>query len=83
MRGSVRRFITLIVIGMGLLVPSHTAWGDSQSFKQLSAEWWQWALSIPTPQNPMLDTTGAHCMVGQRGDVWFLAGTFLGGSATR
>lgn len=24
----------------------------------------------------MLDTTGAHCAVGQSGKVWFLAGTF-------
>jgi hypothetical protein len=50
-----------------------------------SAEWWQWALSIPTSVNPLVDTTGASCMVGQRGSLWFLAGTFfpLNGSVTR
>jgi hypothetical protein len=53
------------------------------NFKELSAEWQQWALSIPTPVNPELDTTGRSCMVGQRGSEWFLAGTFSGGSATR
>ena len=49
----------------------------------LTGEWWQWALSIPTSVNPQLDTTGANCMVGQRGTIWFLAGVFGGGSATR
>jgi hypothetical protein len=50
----------------------------------LSAEWWQWALSIPTPVNPVADTTGDNCMVGQRGPIWFLAGFFgTGSTATR
>jgi hypothetical protein len=48
-----------------------------------SARWWQWALGQPVPTNPLLDTTGASCAVGQAGPVWFLAGTFGGGSATR
>jgi hypothetical protein len=57
---------------------------------ELSAEWWQWVYSIPQPYtisvdgtsytnqppfNPLLDLTGASCMAGQRGSVWFLAGT--------
>lgn len=59
--------------------------GVSQAdpLKALSAQWWQWALSIPTPANPLTDVTGANCMVGQRGDVWFLAGTFTGGTVSR
>lgn len=71
------------IVGLGLILPPKLALADSQSFKELSAEWQQWALSIPTPINPMLDTTGGNCMVGQRGSVWFLAGIFGGGSATR
>jgi hypothetical protein len=51
--------------------------------KDLSAQWWQWALSIPTTANPLTDVTGANCMVGQHGDVWFLAGTFTGGTVSR
>lgn len=43
---------------------------------------WQWALSIPTSQNPILDANGSTCMVGQRGSDWLLAGT-SGGSALR
>jgi hypothetical protein len=51
----------------------------------LAAQWWQWAVSIPADVNPLLDTTGDDCMVGQRGADWFLAGTFfpLSGSVTR
>lgn len=32
--------------------------------------------------NPVIDTTGDYGVVGQHGDVWFLAGTF-GGTVTR
>jgi hypothetical protein len=39
------------------------------------AHLWQWALSIPTAENPVVDATGAKCMVGQRGKYWFLART--------
>jgi hypothetical protein len=55
-----------------------------QSAKELSAEWWEWAYSIPPSVNPIIDTTGEDCVVGQRGDVWFLAGsTGTGGAVTR
>lgn len=43
-----------------------------------SVQWWQWAYSIPTPSNPMLDTSGADCDVGQKGPMWFLVGYFFG-----
>jgi hypothetical protein len=71
------------VMSVGLLWPSQVVAGDDQSFEQLSAEWQQWALSIPTSVNPMLDGSGANCTVGQHGSVWFLAGSFFGGRATR
>lgn len=47
-----------------------------QSPEQLTAEWWQWALSVPQELSPVRDRTGAHCAVGQRGDAWFLAGGY-------
>jgi hypothetical protein len=47
---------------------------------ELTARWWQWALSIPSsvhPLSPISDPTGAkYCMVGQQGDEWFLGGVF-------
>lgn len=56
-----------------------------RSFNAWSAEWWQDFLSISSSVNPMLDTNGGKCVVGQRGPVWFLAGTFgtLSGPITR
>ena len=55
-------------------------------YKELAAEWWKWALSIPCTQafcpNPLFDNNGDYCAVGQHGDVWFLAGSF-GGNAER
>ena len=49
-----------------------------KTYSEWSALWWQWALSIPTNANPVKDTTGKNCAQGQKGPVWFLAGTFGG-----
>jgi hypothetical protein len=38
--------------------------------------WWQWALSLPFADNPILDDGDVDCSAGQSGKVWFLAGTF-------
>lgn len=70
------------IVSAGFLMPS-AAFAQTQSYKQLTAEWWQWALSIPAEVSPLTDTTGADCMVGQRGAEWFLAGSFFGGTVTR
>lgn len=72
-----------LFFGLGLALGGGTAFADIGPFSGLSAEWWQVMTSIPTTVNPLLDSTGADCMVGQRGPVWFLAGTFLGGPAMR
>jgi hypothetical protein len=45
---------------------------------QLGKQWWQLILSIPGPQNPFLDETGANCGIGQRGSVWYLYSSSLG-----
>ncbi len=47
-----------------------------RSVALLTADWWQWAMSMPDEVNPVRDRTGAHCGMGQRGEVWFLAGGF-------
>jgi hypothetical protein len=65
--------------GLNLMLPLKTsADGDwkGSSLRDLAGEWQQWVLSIPSGANPLTDDTGANCMVGQRGDIWFLAGTF-------
>lgn len=71
------------VLGRTLPLNMAIADEDAGGLPALTAQWRQWAYSIPTGQNPQLDPTGQYCMVGQRGPVWFLAGVFLGGTANR
>lgn len=63
--------------------PGHSDTVQRGALHGLAAEWWQWVLSIPESVNPLLDETGDDCVVGQRGPIWFLAGTFFGGTAER
>jgi hypothetical protein len=81
-----RIIATVIGVVFGLILPAQLALaGDERwpPFPALTAQWWQWAMSIPTKQNPQLDDSGQYCMVGQWGGVWFLAGVSGGGTATR
>jgi hypothetical protein len=60
-----------------IVVPSHSnAYGNK--FSEWSAEWWQLVLSIPASENPLFDPDGSQCVLGQRGPVWFLVGSFDG-----
>ena len=47
-----------------------------KTYGEWAAEWWKWALSFPDGRNPVQDETGELCDLGQRGPVWFLAGSF-------
>ncbi|HEU5229311.1 MAG TPA: hypothetical protein VFU49_15955, partial [Ktedonobacteraceae bacterium] len=91
-----RYCIVLIAVAMALLETTTAfAWNTEpqvlppsshpfgRTYGEWSNAWWQWAFSIPTPVNPLLDTTGAHCSEGQSGPVWFLAGTITSGPVTR
>jgi hypothetical protein len=88
-----RSIVAMVGIVLGLMLPMRMARADftiipptqtiyGLTYGQWSAKWWQWALSIPSPINPILDPTGTYAGVGQSNPVWFLAGTF-GGSAER
>jgi hypothetical protein len=57
------------------IAPIHSGIATVKTYAELGAEWWQWALQAPAADSPLLDTTGEKCAVGQRGPVWFLAGT--------
>ncbi len=80
---------TAAIVGalIGLILPIQLAFADggvaAGPLSELTGEWWQWALSIPNDQNPQIDASGQYCMVGQRGELWFLAGVFGGGTAKR
>jgi hypothetical protein len=53
-----------------------------KSYAEWTAAWWQWALSPPKGENPIVDNAGKFSERGQSGPVWFLAGNF-GGKVTR
>ena len=62
-------------IAVALLIPTLAlADGNLPPLPTLTGQWWQWAYSLPPSQNPLNDPTGAQCMFGQRGGIWFLAG---------
>jgi len=87
-----RRLITPCRMMFACILTISMALADN-NIERLGAEWQEWALSIPTAVNPQLGgdsgnpsmdyATAGKCFVGQRGGVWFLAGTFLGGTAVR
>ncbi len=49
---------------------------QGKSYGDWGAEWWKWALSVPFSQSPITDVTGEYGSQNQKGQVWFLAGTF-------
>lgn len=59
------------------ILPPYSAWYGS-TYEQWSAQWWQWALSLPADQNPFFDENNgcANGANGQGGPVWFLTGVF-------
>src|SRR5260370_7509311 len=60
----------------GIFPPEAHPFG--QSYADWSARWWEWLISIPAATNPLLDSTGANCAVGQHGPAWFLAASPAG-----
>ncbi len=56
----------------GVLPPNSKPYG--LTYGEWSAKWWQWAFSIQTPDNPLVDSNGSNAANGQQGPVWFLAG---------
>jgi hypothetical protein len=54
----------------GVLPPQSHPYG--LTYGEWSAKWWQFVLSIPAPNNPLLFDD--QCTSGQTGPVWFLTG---------
>jgi hypothetical protein len=78
-KAATRCFTPLLGLLFVLCITTNVALADDRiNLEQLTPQWWQWAFSIPTAQNPIFDQTGGSCMVGQRGSIWFLAGNFGG-----
>jgi hypothetical protein len=53
------------------------------TYGEWGARWWQYVLGIPTDENPINDTTGAQCQLGQWGPAFFLVGPPGNGRTTR
>jgi hypothetical protein len=45
------------------------------SYGEWTVKWWQWAVSSPKNENPIVDNTGKYADINQEGPVWYLAGT--------
>jgi hypothetical protein len=69
--------------GISFILPPPPFAPAGVSYSQLAANWWKWAETQPAGVNPVTDTTGVNCGQGQSGSVWFLAGSFSGGTVTR
>jgi hypothetical protein len=54
-----------------------------QTYGEWSAQWWQYVIGIPADKNPINDSTGARCQLGQWGTVFFLVGTASNDPVTR
>jgi hypothetical protein len=80
-----KAFASWLILATGLCAGANSlfAQAEPEVLSSLTAQWWQYVLSTPTTVNPLVDTTGADCMVGQRGPIWFLMGTFFGGTVAR
>lgn len=49
-----------------------------KTYGQWSAEWWQWVAAIPAAQNPLFSAGQVDLSIGQEGNVWYLAGSWVG-----
>ncbi|ULH17892.1 hypothetical protein MF271_23240 (plasmid) [Deinococcus sp. KNUC1210] len=63
------------------VVPSNAM--PTGTYASWGTQWWIWALTSPEDADPVQDLTGQYCGVNQRGDIWFLAGTYENGTAVR
>jgi len=62
-------------VGSSAVTPL-TANVEGSGYKELTAQWWQWASSMSDEDGAVGDTTGAKCAMEQKGNVWFLAGGY-------
>lgn len=60
--------------GFKVLEPGIRHFG--KSYNELTGEWWSWAIQFPLATNPIVEDGPVDCTRGQKGKIWFLAGTF-------
>ncbi len=81
-----RRGLAVLTVLLALITPIAPAAAQGRQhddprvimrLTSTGADFWQWALTQPAATNPLLDTTGQFCDVGQNGRHWFLAGSLF------
>ena len=91
-RKRLRMNVIAVILGIMVLAPMVATADDvnpgvypvnseiyGKTYGEWSEEWWKWILSIPESSNPLFDDgSGKFCAEGQSGDVWFLAGSWVG-----
>ena len=60
--------------GIKVLEPGIKHFG--KSYNELAGDWWNWAVQFPFATNPINEDGSVDCTRGQKGKIWFLAGTF-------
>ena len=60
----------------GAQVISPTSKKALRSYQKLAGDWWNWAVQFPFATNPINEDGSVDCTRGQKGKIWFLAGTF-------
>src|ERR1700759_2183268 len=73
--------ITVLDVRAQVISPVTPAKINGHTYADWSEKWWQYAYSFPTTGNPLFDTAPAS--TGQKGDVWFIGGSFDGLPKTR
>ena len=68
--------ITALNVSAQVIPPVTQTNIKGHTYAEWSEKWWQWVYSLPTTANPMFDTAPASA--GQKGDVWFIGGSFDG-----
>jgi hypothetical protein len=70
-----RKLIACATLSVGALLTPSLSSAQALPLDDIGAQFWQWALSIPHDQNPLIptnDARGESCFIGQRGHQWFL-----------
>jgi hypothetical protein len=82
-----RAIVLAICVILALIVAMPMAFGQvsspSQDLKELTGEWWTWAITDPSPLDGNYSSPDTRCEGEFVEGVFFLAGTFGGGDATR
>jgi hypothetical protein len=63
-----------LIVRQRTTVPPNAVLG--KTYQQWSADWWRWALTIPSSEHPALGS-GADCVASPTTGVWFLAASVL------